>query len=164
MNPLIPNTSVVALGEVLNSATNMIREITQYKQAIAQLEVQRKQMHEQAKIVHHQIEAQLKQELKRLDHLSQAFAKTLKQNKLMIQQHQEREKDVQKQCMMILEMIAQAPDTETKQMLQAMWMELIKQINLNREESARLQAQLMDANQQFGISVSHRDLSFKDVN
>ena len=82
----------------------------------------------------------------------------------MIQQHQEREKDVQKQCMMILEMIAQAPDTETKQMLQAMWMELIKQINLNREESARLQAQLMDANQQFGISVSHRDLSFKDVN
>jgi len=163
MNPIIPHTSVLALGEVLTSAANMVKEIAHYKQAIAEIESQRAQMREQAKIMHHQIEVQLKQEFKRINHLAAAFERVLKQNKLLIQQHNEREKGAQQQCMLILQQIAQTTDLETKQLLMSIWQELIRQTNLNREESARLQAQLMDANQQFGISVSHRDLSFKDV-
>jgi len=163
MNPLVQHTSALALGEVLNSAANMVKEIAHYKQAIAEIEYQRAQMREQAKIAHHQIEAQLKQELKRIEHLSSAFKQAMKQNKMLIAQHAQREQNVQQQSMLILEQIAQAADLETKQLLMSMWQYLMKQINLNREESARLHEQLMDAHQQLGISISHRDLSFKNV-
>ena len=161
---IIPHTSALVLGEVLNAASNMVKEIAHYKRAVAELELQRLQMHEQAQIAHHQIEAQFKQAIHRMDHLSSVFKQTLQQNELLIVRHSQREKDVQQQCLMIVQLIAQTNDLESKKQLQSMWQELIKQMNFNRKESVRLQAQLMDANQQFGLSISHRDLSFKDVN
>ena len=163
MNKIIPHASVLTLAEVLSSASSMITEIVHYKRAIAELEIQRQQMHEQAKIADQQIQAQLTQELKRIDCLSASFQQVLQQNQQLIAQHSQRECAVQQQCEVLFAQIAQTPDIETKKFLMTMWQELIQQINLNREESARLHTQLMDAHQQFGISISHRDASFKDV-
>ena len=156
-------TTAMVAGEILSSASNMVAEIAHYKRAVAELELQRIQMHEQAKIVHHQIEAQLRQSLKRMDQLSEAFKDMMKQNNKLVQQHCEREKNVQVQCLTILEMIGKTSDHTIQQQYMQTWHELNTQMNQNREESARLQAQLMDANQQFGLSISHRDQSFKDV-
>ncbi|MFC2998159.1 hypothetical protein ACFODO_23495 [Acinetobacter sichuanensis] len=164
MHPLVPHTSSIALGEALTAATNMVKEITHYKRTLAELELQRIQMHEQAKIAHHQIENQLKQNMYCMESLSNAFHTTMQQNAQLLTQYVQREQDAQQQCMLILQQIGQTNDLESKKQLQSMWQELIKQMNLNREESARLQSQLIDAHQQFGLNLSHRDQSFKDIN
>lgn len=163
MKPIIPHPATFVLAEVLSSASDMVKEIAHYKRAITELEIQRQQMHEQAKIAHQQIQAQLTQELKRIDCLSANFQQVMQQNQQMIAQHTLRECSVQQQCEILLTQIAQTPDMETKKLLIDMWKALINQIDLNRDVSARLHAQLMDAYQQFGLDVSHRDASFKDV-
>lgn len=163
MKALTPHANAVVVGQVLNSAANMVKEIAHYKRYIAELEYQREQMHEQAKITHLQIESQHQQAMHRIDHLSTSFKETMQQNEMLIRQHVQREKEVTQNITLILQQISQSNDLETKKLLQQILHDFMQQININRDESARLQAQLMDAHQQFGLSLSHRDQTFKDV-
>lgn len=162
MNPLALTGSAFTT-QVISSAIDMVKEISQYKCAIAEIDAQRDQMRKQAEIMQHQIDAQLCQALKRIKHLSKNFALMLEQNKQLIQQHCQREMAVQQQSILIIQQMALCSDLESKKILMQCWQDLLQQMNLNREESARLQAQLMDAHQQLGISLSQREQSFKDV-
>lgn len=57
MNPLVPQTAgLMAVQEGIKAVSNMVSEIAQYKRAVAELEFQRKQMHEQSKIIRAEIE------------------------------------------------------------------------------------------------------------
>lgn len=164
MNPLVPQTaSLMALSEGLKTASHMVREIAQYKRAIAELEVQRLHMHEQAKIVRAQIKANHQKEIKRIDALSSAFKTCLKQNKQFIALQKKQQDQAQTQCMMLLNMIDQENMAEQKAVLTTMWQEMLKQINANREEMSRLQRTLMDAFHQFGIDLASPGLELKDV-
>lgn len=163
MSNIIPHASALALGEVLTSASNMVKEIVHYKRAIAELEVQRAHMHQQAKIMLEQIQLNHKQEIKKIDALSSAFKNCLKQNKLLIKQQTQQQKFTQQQCMMLLKMISEEKDHAQKTLLISLWQEMLTQIELNREETARLQRVLIDAHHQFGIDLSSSQLQLKDV-
>ena len=154
--------AAMVVGEVVSNVATMLTEMSQYKRAMAQLMVQREQMHEQAKVAQLQIKAQYHTEIKKINSLSKAFKQTLAQNELLIQMHAQSEQNIQQLCLQILQMMSTA-DAEKTQALQMMWSNLITQTEVNRQESVRLHKQLMDANQQFGISISHRDLSWHDV-
>jgi len=74
MNLLVPQTArLIAISEGLKTFGHMVRELAQYKQAIAALEVQRLHMHEQAKIIHAQIKVHHQKEIKRIEKLSAAY-------------------------------------------------------------------------------------------
>lgn len=163
MNSIIRHPSIFVLGEVLTAACNMGKEILQYKRAISELELQREQMHQQANIMHHQIQAQLTQEIKRIDVLSDTFKTMLHHNQEFINQHNQRESYVQQQCISLIQSISQTTDPQLQQTLTTIWLELIKQLDMNRQESARLHDQIMNAHQQFSIDISQKNLSFKDV-
>lgn len=163
MPNIIPHASALALGEVLTSASNMVKEIVHYKRAIAELEVQRAHMHQQAKIMLEQIQLNHKQEIKKIDALSTAFKNCLKQNKLLIKQQTQQLKFTQQQCVMLLKMMSEEKDHAQKTLLMSLWQEMLKQIELNRQETARLQHVLMDAHHQFGIDLSSSQLNPKDV-
>ena len=164
MNPLIPQTAVaMVLSEGLKAVSNMVSEIAQYKRAVAELECQRKQMHEQAKLIRAEIELNHKKEIKRIDALSSAFKTCLKQNKQFITLHKKQQDHAQEQCLIILNLIAQEPDPTNKTALMSMWQQMLKQIDLNREEMSRLQRTLLDAYHQFGIDLSAPQLDLKDV-
>ena len=45
----------------------------------------------------------------------------------------------------------------------SLWQQILKQIELNREETSRLNQTLMDAYHQFGIDLSSPQLDLKDV-
>ena len=69
----------------------------------------------------------------------------------------------QEQCIMILNLIAQEQDPTNKTTLMSLWQQMLKQIELNREETSRLNQTLMDAYHQFGIDLSRPQLDLKDV-
>jgi len=163
MSNIIPHASVLALGEVLTSTSTMVTEIVHYKRAIAELEVQRAHMHQQAKVMIEQIDLNHKQEIKKIDALSSAFKNCLKQNKILIKQQNAQQKFTQQQCMMLLKMVSKEKDHAQKTLLMSLWQEMLKQIELNREETARLQRVLMDAHHQLGIDLSSSQLNLKDV-
>lgn len=164
MNPLVPQTaSLMALSEGLKTASHMVREIAQYKQAIAELEVQRLHMHEQAKIVHAQIKAHHKKEVKRIEQLSAAYKSFLKQNKKFIALQQQQQNQIYEQCMKIYDLVKQETDIELKKTLMSMWQDMFKQLSANREETSRLQQSLTAAFHQFGIDLASPGLELKDV-
>ena len=163
MNPIIRHPSTLVLGEVLTAACNIGKEILQYKRAISELELQREQMHQQANMMHHQIQAQLAQEIKRINSLSTTFKHMLKQNKLFIQQHAQREVHIQQQCTQLMQMLAQCTDPQMQNHLMSMWQSLSEQMTANREESKRLHEQLRAAHHQFGIDLSQPSSELKDV-
>ena len=163
MNSIIRHPSAFVLTEVLTAACNMGKEILQYKHAISELELQREQMYQQANMMHHQIQAQLTQEIKRIDVLSDTFKTMLHHNQEFINQHQQRESYVQQQCILLIQSIAQTTDPQHQQNLKNIWLELIRQMDANRQESTRLHEQIMSAYQQFGIDLSQKNSSFRDV-
>ena len=164
MNPLVPQTAgLMVVQEGIKAVSNMLSEIAQYKRAVAELEFQRKQMHEQSKIIRAEIELNHKKEIKRIDALSSAFKTCLKHNKQFIALQKQQQDHAQEQCIMILNLIAQEQDPTNKTTLMSMWQQILKQIELNREETSRLNQTLMDAYHQFGIDLSRPQLDLKDV-
>lgn len=165
MNSLVPQTAgLMVVSKGIKAFSNMVSEIAHYKCAVAELEVQRMQMHEQAKIIRAQIESNHKKEMMRIDALSNGFKACLKQNKHFILLQKQQLAHAQEQCMMLLKMVEQEKEAEQKTALMSMWQEMLKQINFNREETARLHRALMDAYHQFGIDLlSSSELELKDV-
>ena len=164
MNPLVPQTAgLMAVQESFKAVSNMISEIAHYKCAVAELEFQRKQMHEQAKILRAEIEFNHKKEIKRIDALSYAFKTCLKHNKQFIRLQKKQQDQAQEQCITLLNLIAQEPDPTNKTALMSMWQQMLIQIELNREATSRLNQTLMDAHHQFGIDLSRPQLDLKDV-
>jgi seryl-tRNA synthetase len=164
MNPLVPQTAgLMAVQESIKAVSNMVSEIAHYKRAVAELECQRQQMHEQAKLIRAEIELNHKKEIKRIDALSSAFKACLKHNQQFIKLQKKQQDHAQEQCLMILNLIAQEQDPTNKTALMSMWQEMLKQIELNREETSRLNQILMDAHHQFGIDLAAPQLDLKDV-
>lgn len=164
MNPLVPQTAgLMAVQEGIKVVSNMVSEIAQYKRAIVELECQRKQMHEQAKLIRAEIELNHKKEIKRIDAISSAFKTCLKQNKQFLVLQIKKQDHAQEQCLMILNLIAQETDPTNKTALMSMWQQMLKQIELNREDMSHLQRTLLDAYHQFGIDLVAPQLDLKDV-
>ena len=164
MNPLIPQTAgLMAVQESIKAVSHMVSEIAQFKCAIAELEVQRMQIRQQAKVMLTQIELNHHKEIKRIDALSSAFKTYLKHNKKFIALQKQQQNDAQAQCTMLLNLIAQEQDPTSKTTLMSLWSQMLKQIELNRQETSRLHQTLMDAYHQFGIDLSRPELDLKDV-
>ena len=164
MNPLVPQTAgLMAVQDSIKAVSNMVSEIAHYKRTVAELECQRQQMHEQAKLIRVEIELNHQKEINRIDTLSSVFKTFLKHNKHFMTLQKQQQDHAQAQCLMILNLIAQESDPTNKTALMSMWQQMLKQIELNREESSRLNQALMDAHHQFSIDLSDPHLNLKDV-
>lgn len=156
MNPMI-------VGEVVNGLTNMVAEIARYKRAIAELELQREQMHYQAKMAIRQIDAQLHSELKRIDALQSGFKKMLKQNQQLIESAKQNRKDTMQTLQQILLAITQCQNVQQSEMLSQLYHVTLDSLNQSGQEIMELSAKLHDTHQQFGVSISRRDREWRDV-
>lgn len=162
MKTIVTTSSAVVTAEVIGHIMVATKEIVGFKRAMAELQLQRDHMLEQANIAREQLKAQLSTDLERTKSISQGFQQVLQQNSLLVQQHADAAKGNQHLCAQLLQ-VMQSADINSLSIYMSAWQDLIKQTELNRQQATQLQQQLMDAYQQFGITVSHRDQSWQTV-
>lgn len=73
MTPFLPSTPVLDILHLLGVAGKLIGDILAYKKAIKALEVEQEHIREQARVMHHQIDARLTVELKKLAQQQETF-------------------------------------------------------------------------------------------
>lgn len=162
MRNIATTSSAIVVAEVIGHAMVATKEIIGFKRAMAEMQVQREYMLEQASLAREQLKAQLSTDLERTKSISHGFQQVLQQNALLIQQHADAAKGNQHLCAQLLQ-VMQSADINSLSIYMSAWQDLIKQTELNRQQAAQLQQQLMDAYHQFGITVSHRDQSWHTV-
>lgn len=158
-----PAAMQMIAGEVITGITGMISEIARYKRAIAELDNQREQMRYQAQIALQQIDAQLHNELKRIDGLSRNFEQFLRQNELLINNGKQHRHEAVILSQQIATAIIHCQDAGQSQVLLQMYSLTMQQLTQACQEMSELGQRLHDAHHQLGISISRRDRDWHDV-
>lgn len=162
MSKVLSLLTTNAALELAGQATSMVREIASYKRAIAELQLQRENMQHQAHIMQQKIQAQAQLEGQRIHTLSASFSAVLENSKRLIEEHGKCCTDNHALCGQIMQYIATAQAANLPA-LQAIWKDLLQQMQANRDVAQALHHQLLDAHIQFGISLSQRDQSWQTV-
>lgn len=148
-------TGMLAM-DMLKSGCDMAREISLYKQKIAEIELQREQMLAQAALMRFEIKQQAKTAQRQLKTLSSGFKNTLQYAEQLMRQLQQHVDQNHQGFNQLMNQICQCQDPQILTALQHMWQSLHTTQHKLADERAQLGTQLFDAYVQFGLNVSHR--------
>lgn len=153
---VVPMASGMLAVEMVKSGCDMLREISLYKQKIAEVELQREHMLSQAALMRLQIKQHAKTAKRELNTLSAGFQHTLQHAEHLVRSLQQHVDHNHQSLNQLMHNISQCQDPQFLSVLQQMWQSLHTTQHKLADERAQLGTQLFDAYVQFGLNISHR--------
>ena len=148
-------TSMLAM-DMLKSGCDMLREISLYKQKIAEIDLQREYMLQESALMHLQIQQQAKTAKRELKALSSGFKHTLQHADGLVRSLQQQLDHNHQSINQLMHNISHCQDPQLLTTLQQMWQSLLTSQHTLAEQRSQLASQLFEAYVQFGLNLSHR--------
>ena len=148
-------TGMLAM-DMLKSGCDMAREISLYRQKIAEIELQREQMLSQAALMRLQIQQQAKTAKRELKSLSNGFQQTLQHAETIVRSMQQQLDHNHQSINQLMQNICHCQDPQILGVLQQMWQSLQTTQHKLADERSQMNRALFDAYVQFGLNISHR--------